>query len=56
MQLKDDAAPPPPPETWGAYQKKDGKSNGVLALMDMLIKELQDGIVTESARAHSCKK
>merc|ERR1719324_79100 len=20
--------PPPPPETWGAYQKKDGKSNG----------------------------
>merc|ERR550514_806336 len=26
-------APPPPPETWGAYQKKDGKSNGVIALM-----------------------
>merc|ERR1719235_2388406 len=42
VQLKDDAAPPPPPETWGAYQKKDGKSNGVLALMDMLIKELQE--------------
>merc|ERR1719311_1619692 len=36
----DDAAPPPPPETWGAYQKKDGKSNGVIALMDMLMKEL----------------
>merc|ERR1719191_329908 len=32
----DDAAPPPPPETWGAYQKKDGKSNGVIALMEML--------------------
>merc|ERR1719161_3091586 len=31
-------APPPPPETWGAYQKKDGKSNGVMALMDMLMK------------------
>merc|ERR1719482_2056180 len=29
----DDGAPPPPPETWGAYQKKDGKSNGVIALM-----------------------
>merc|ERR1719248_537109 len=28
VQLKDDAAPPPPPDTWGAYQKKDGKSNG----------------------------
>merc|ERR1740138_1423822 len=38
------AAPPPPPETWDAYKKKDGKSNGVIGLMDMLIKELQDGI------------
>merc|ERR1719281_880159 len=38
------AAPPPPPATWDAYQKKDGKSNGVISLMDMLIKELQDGI------------
>merc|ERR1719269_136223 len=35
------AAPPPPPATWDAYQKKDGKSNGVIALMDMLLKELQ---------------
>merc|ERR550514_864281 len=47
VQLKDDAAPPPPPDTWGAYQKKDGKSNGVIALMEMLAKELEDGI-TES--------
>merc|ERR1719456_282532 len=38
------AAPPPPPATWDAYQKKEGKSNGVISLMDMLIKELQDGI------------
>merc|ERR1719484_153192 len=45
VQLKDDAAPPP--DTWGAYQKKDGKSNGVIALMEMLAKELEDGI-TES--------
>merc|ERR550514_1213112 len=36
------ASPPPPPETWGAYQKKDGKSNGVIALMDMLLKEMAD--------------
>merc|ERR1719265_626786 len=36
------ASPPPPPETWGAYQKKDGKSNGVVALMDMLLKEMAD--------------
>merc|ERR1719453_758984 len=47
VQIRDDAAPPPPPETWGAYQKKDGKSNGVIALMEMLAKELEDGI-TES--------
>merc|ERR1719420_1199147 len=36
------AVPEPPPETWGAYSKKEGKSNGVLALMDMLLKELKD--------------
>merc|ERR1719199_2193374 len=45
VQIRDDAAPPPPPETWGAYQKKDGKSNGVIALMEMLAKELEDGLV-----------
>merc|ERR1719217_1087173 len=42
----DDAAPPPPPETWGAYQKKDGKSNGVMALMDMLLKELSGDLTS----------
>jgi len=42
VQVKDDAAPPPPPETWGAYQKKDGKSNGVIALIENLAKELKD--------------
>jgi len=42
VQLRGDAVPPPPPETWGAYGKKEGKSNGVLALMDMLLKELKD--------------
>jgi len=36
------AAPAPPPETWGAYEKKSGKSNGVIALMDMLLKEMAD--------------
>merc|ERR1719388_471148 len=39
-------APAPPPETWGAYQKKDGKSNGVIALMEMLVKELQGDMTT----------
>merc|ERR1719271_2132750 len=36
---------PPPPETWGAYKKKSGKSNGAFALLDRLTKDLQDGII-----------
>merc|ERR1719281_1179192 len=37
-------APPPPPETWGAYKKKSGKSNGAMALLERLTKGLQDGL------------
>merc|ERR1719326_397606 len=37
----DAVVPPPPPETFGAYQKKEGKSNGVIALMDMMIEDLK---------------
>merc|ERR1719171_1760313 len=33
-------APPPPPETFGAYSKKGEESNGVIAMMDLLIGEL----------------
>merc|ERR1712194_301879 len=44
-------APPPPPETAGAYQKKSGKGNGVIAMMDLLVadldKELQEATVNE---------
>jgi len=35
------AVPPPPPETFGAYAKKDGKSNGVMALMDQMVDDLK---------------
>merc|ERR1719353_2372950 len=35
------AAPPPPPETFGAYTKKSGKSNGVIKLMDMMIGDVK---------------
>jgi len=55
-QLDDDAAPPPPPDTWGAYQKKDGKSNGVMALMDMLVKELKDGITEAEHEEETAQK
>merc|ERR1719409_2581641 len=37
VRAASDAAPPPPPETFGAYTKKSGKSNGVIKLMDMMI-------------------
>merc|ERR1719191_1013862 len=39
-----EAPPPPPPETWGAYKKKSGKSNGAMALLERLTKDLQDGL------------
>merc|ERR550537_1849288 len=34
------AAPPPPPETFGAYSKQSGASGGVMAMMDMLVADL----------------
>merc|ERR1712087_1063803 len=41
------AAPPPPPETFGAYSKKGGESTGVIAMMDMMIADL-DKEITET--------
>jgi peptidoglycan hydrolase CwlO-like protein len=47
----DTGAPPPPPETFGAYSKKSGESNGVMTMMDMLVadldKEMQEMEVEE---------
>merc|ERR1719390_67707 len=44
------AAPPPPPETFGAYTKKSGKSNGVIKLMDMMIGDVKTDL-TEGEHA-----
>merc|ERR1719399_110298 len=41
-QRKADVAPPPAPETFGAYEKSTEKSAGVLGLMDMIVKELEN--------------
>merc|ERR1719506_1065155 len=41
VATNDGVVPPPPPETFGAYQKKEGKSNGVIGLMDMMVKDLK---------------
>jgi len=44
-------APAPPPATWDAYTKKGQESNGVLAMMDMLVadldKDMQESEVEE---------
>merc|ERR1712232_286590 len=40
-------APPPPPETFDAYNKKSEESNGVIAMVDMLVKDL-DKEMTEA--------
>merc|ERR1719281_58847 len=40
-------APPPPPESFHAYSKKSEQSNGVMAMMDLLIKDL-DKEMTEA--------
>merc|ERR1719362_2849535 len=44
-------APPPPPETWGAYQKQGQEHAGVVAMLDMLVadldKEMQEMTVDE---------
>merc|ERR1719156_508035 len=50
VRAASDAAPPPPPETFGAYTKKSGKSNGVIALMDMMIGDVKTDL-TESEHA-----
>merc|ERR1719195_2043000 len=45
-------APAPPPETWGAYQKKSEETNGVMAMVDLLIKDLD----TEMTEAETSEK
>merc|ERR1711972_951587 len=44
---RNDAAPAPPPETWGKYNKKGEETTGVIAMMDLLIKDL-DKEMTEA--------
>merc|ERR1712204_126354 len=48
-------APPPPPETFGPYSKKTEESTGVIAMVDLLVadldKELQEaGVMEEDAQ------
>merc|ERR1719230_2225586 len=34
------SAPPPPPETAAAFSKKSEESNGVIAMIDLMVKDL----------------
>merc|ERR1719271_1283224 len=46
------AAPPPPPETAAAFSKKSEESNGVIAMIDLMVKDL-DKEMTEAKTTES---
>jgi septal ring factor EnvC (AmiA/AmiB activator) len=51
-QIKDHrqgVAPPPPPEAPGAYKKKSGESGGVIAMIDLLVKDLDKEMTVAKA-------
>merc|ERR1719169_83220 len=47
ISLHNQEAPPPPPATAGAFKKKSEESNGVIAMIDLLIADL-DKEMTEA--------
>merc|ERR1712194_993530 len=47
MHAQNVAAPGPPPSTWGAYSTKSEGNTGVIAMIDLLIKDL-DKELTEA--------
>jgi len=48
------AAPPPPPETAAAYAKKSEESGGVMAMMDLLVSDLdKEMTVSEAEEKHA---
>merc|ERR1719327_1677930 len=42
-------APPPPPESFSAYAKKTEESNGVMAMIDLLVKDLDKEMTVATA-------
>merc|ERR1719162_1119847 len=40
QRAADTAAPPPAPESFGAHKRKGEESNGVIAMLDLLVKDL----------------
>merc|ERR1712151_814428 len=50
VHSQSNVAPPPPPEAVGAYKKKSGENSGVLAMIDLLVQDL-DKEMSESTAA-----
>jgi len=46
VQVDSQVAPPPPPATAEAYKAKGGESGGVMAMMDLLVQDLQKEMTT----------
>jgi septal ring factor EnvC (AmiA/AmiB activator) len=49
-------APAPPPETFGAYSKKSEESGGVVAMLDLLIKDLEKEITYAETTEENAQK
>jgi len=50
------AAPPPPPETWGAYQKKSEESGGVVAMLTIMIRDVDKQLVESKVEEELAQK
>jgi len=46
---RSNVAPPPPPETFGAYTKKSQMNTGVIAMIDLLIKDMDKEMTVAEA-------
>jgi len=57
LQLSQEEAPPPPPATAEAYKAKSGESGGVIAMIDLLVKDLDKEIqVSNVEEANSAEE
>merc|ERR1719440_907457 len=52
----DEGAPPPPPETFGAYQKKGEANQGVLSMIDLLVRDLDKEKTEASTEENDAQK
>jgi hypothetical protein len=53
---QDEVAPPPPPETPGAYSKKGSESAGVIAMIDLLVKDLDKEMAEAEVMENDAQK